>query len=276
MNKARRFTGEDASSIRRGSGIFGVTLLNRRKSTGRFASPISLVSYCRQFVGDPFQPLFRPVSDMLLTKIHKDFSVASIVYVAGVTVRAGVVVLGRFRCGSVGLFCWIGVVVFSTFVVGGGSCGCPFTAITIYCIIPCFFGYRFSVGVVHYATYRARICSSVSITTSSSLGWSTGVVGALIVATTSAHVNFDGWVLILAGYLDSFSALYVCSLLTVTRATGLVNMASALSIWVMSPNSSNSSDISEFYDLYVSTLAAVEGALSLPFLVLMLGNFIAC
>jgi hypothetical protein len=150
--------------------------------------------------------------------------------VTGVIVRAGVALLCNFLCGSVGSVLWVGGVVFSTFVVGGGICGCPFTAITIYCIIPCFIGYRFSVYVLHYATYRARICSSVSITTSSSLGWPTGVVGALIVATTSAHVNFDGWVLILGGCLDCVTALYVCSLLTVTRATGLVNMASALSI----------------------------------------------
>jgi hypothetical protein len=157
MNRARRSTGEVASSIRRGSGIFGTTLLNLRKSIGRFASPISLVSYCRQLVGDPFQPLFRPVSAMLLTKIHKDLSVASIAYEAGVIVRAGVAVLGGFRCISVGLLCTVGVVLFATFVVGGGSCGCPFTAITIYCIIPFFFGYCFSVGVVPYATYRASI-----------------------------------------------------------------------------------------------------------------------
>jgi hypothetical protein len=44
----------------------------------------------------------------------------------------------------------------------------------------------------------------------------------------------------------------------------------------MSSNSSNSSDISESDDRYVSTLAAVEGALSLPFPVVILGNFIAC
>jgi hypothetical protein len=213
---------------------------------------------------------------MLLTKIHKDFSVASIAYEAGIIVRAGVAVLGGFRCISVGLLCTVGVVVCATFVVGGGSCGCPFTAITIYCIIPFFFGYCFSVGVVPYATYRARICSSVSITTSSSVGWPTGVLGALIVATTSAQVNFDGWVLIFGGCLDFVTVVYACSLLTVTRATGLVNIASALSIYVMSSNSSNSSDMSESDDLYVSTLAAVEGAFSLPFLVLMLDTFIAC
>jgi hypothetical protein len=108
------------------------------------------------------------------------------------------------------------------------------------------------------------------------VGWPTGVLGALIVATTSAHVNFDGWVLIFDGCVACVTVAYACSLLTVTRATGLVTIASALSIWVMSSNSSNSSDISESDDLYVSTLAAVEGALSLPFLVVVLGNFITC
>ena len=90
-----------------------------------------------------------------------------------------------------------------------------------------------------------------------------------IVATTSAHLSFDGWVLIFGGCLDCVKAVYVCILLAVTWTTALFNMESALSIWVMSSNSSNSSDISDSDDLYVSTLAAVEGALSLPFLVVM-------
>ena len=85
---------------------------------------------------------------MLLMKIHKDFSLASIVNVTGAVVWTGVSVLIMLRCGGVGSEGRVGGVVFSTFLVGGGICGCPFNAITSYFTIPCFFCYVFNVGAM--------------------------------------------------------------------------------------------------------------------------------
>jgi hypothetical protein len=154
INSALRSTRVVASNIRRGSEVCGDMRLNRRRSTGMFASPSSLVSYERQLVFDPYQHLLRPGSGALLTYIHMDLfihwgsSCGTVDLGAGACVLVCVVMPSGLYC--VGVWPGFGVcgIVCCTVVVGGVIGAVAVCAILGDFSIPCFFGCTCVFGAV--------------------------------------------------------------------------------------------------------------------------------
>jgi hypothetical protein len=74
ISRALRATGDVASSIKRGSGMAGVTLLNVLRSTGSYWEPSSPISYARQLSLLLFHPLRLFGNCTLLRYIQRDLS----------------------------------------------------------------------------------------------------------------------------------------------------------------------------------------------------------